>query len=178
MVTPQRSDQVAGLPQDIPLTFSCQRLQQQPHHWPQLKQLKRHIKRIPRWWLIATSTSAQSPLNGSSRFPGRPSPPTCPAASTRELIAAAAGKDRHQDYQTCSRITCTHTSPMPHHRTTIHSALSLMMATHYPLSVLNVENAVLTAYHLGSRPGMSSYAQPCPCIPHLVPDLLAYQDQI
>ena len=54
---------------------------------------------------------------------------------------------------------------MPHHRTTLHSALTLKMATRYPLSVLNVENAVLTAYHLGSRLGMSSFAQPCPCTP-------------
>lgn len=66
---------------------------------------------------------------------------------------------------TCSRITCTHTPPMPHHRTTLHSALTLKMATRYPLSVLNVENAVLTAYHLGSRPGMSSFVQPCLCTP-------------
>ena len=54
---------------------------------------------------------------------------------------------------------------MPHHRTTLHSVLTLKMATRYPLSVLNVENAILTAYHLGSRLGMSSFAQPCPCTP-------------
>ena len=68
---------------------------------------------------------------------------------------------------TCSRITCTHTPPMPRHRTTLHSALTLMMATRYPLSVLNVENAILTAYHLGLRPGISFFAQPCPCTPTL-----------
>ena len=66
--------------------------------------------------------------------------------------------------KTCSRITCTHTPPMPHHRTTLHSALTLMMATRYPWSVLNVENAFL-------RSTLSLY-------PHLAPDLLAYQDQI